>query len=43
MGPFFGPPFIHFVIGVADREEPEVRAWHIDGTERIECQFEIVD
>ena len=43
MGPFFGPPFVHFVIGVADREEPEVRAWHIDGTERIECQFEIVD
>ncbi len=43
MGPFFGPPFVYFVIGVADREEPEVRAWHIDGTERIECQFEIVD
>lgn len=42
MGPFFGPPFVHFVIGVADREHPEVRVWHIDGAERIERSFEIV-
>ncbi len=42
MGPFFGPPFVHFVIGVADRENPEVRAWYIDGTERIEQDFEVI-
>ena len=42
MGPFFGPPFVHFVIGVADREKPEVRVWLIDGTERIERTIEIV-
>ncbi len=42
MGPLFGPPYVHFVIGVADRDHPEVRVWHIDGTERIEHEFEIV-
>ena len=42
MGPFFGPPFVHFVVGVADRGNPEVRVWHIDGAERIERAFEIV-
>ena len=42
MGPLFGPPYVHFVIGVADRDNPEVRVWHIDGTERIEREFEIV-
>ncbi len=41
MGPLFGPPFVHFVIGVKDRE-PEVRAWHIDGAERFERAYEIV-
>jgi len=43
MGPLFGPPYVHFVIGVADREKPEVRVWHIDGTERIEQEYEIID
>lgn len=43
MGPFFGPPFVHFVIGVGDREKPEVRVWLIDGTERIEREYEIVE
>ena len=43
MGPFFGPPFVHFVIGVADREKPEVRVWHIDGSERVERTFQVVD
>lgn len=42
MGPLFGPPFVHFVIGVADRAHPDVRAWHIDGVEKIERAFEIV-
>ena len=43
MGPLFGPPYVHFVIGVADREKPEVRVWHIVGTERVEHEFEIVE
>ena len=43
MRPFFGPPFVHFVIGVADREKPEVRVWHIDGSERVERTFQVVD
>ena len=42
MGPLFGPPFVHFVIGVSDRERPDVRVWHIDGTEKVERAFEIV-
>ena len=43
MAPFFGPPFVHFVIGVADREAPEVRVWHIEGSERLEREFEVID
>ena len=43
MGPFYGPPYVHFVIGVKDRDEPEVRVWHIDGAEKIEREFEIVE
>lgn len=43
MGPLFGPPYVHFVIGVADRESPEVRVWYIEGTERIEQEFEVID
>lgn len=42
MGPFFGPPFVHFVIGVKDRDRPEVRVWHIDGADKFERAFEIV-
>ena len=42
MGPFFGPPFVHFVIGVADREAPEVRVWYIEGAERSEQKFEVI-
>lgn len=43
MGPLFGPPYVHFVIGVADRDNPEVRVWHIIDTERVEQEFEIVE
>lgn len=33
MGPLFGPPYVHFVIGVADREYPVARVFFIeDGT-----------
>ena len=43
MGPLFGPPYVHFVIGVDDPAKPEVRVWFIEGAETIEQQFEIVD
>jgi len=43
MGPFFGPPFVHFVIGVADREHPIARCWFIENGDRTEQEFEVVD
>lgn len=43
MGPFFGPPYVHFVIGVADRDNPIVRVWYIQDGDRIEQEFEIVE
>jgi proteasome lid subunit RPN8/RPN11 len=41
MSAFFGPPFVHFVIGVADREHPIARVFHIDGSEAIEHEYAI--
>jgi proteasome lid subunit RPN8/RPN11 len=43
MGAFFGPPYVHFVIGVKDREKPEVRCWYIQDGDKIEQKFEIVE
>ena len=43
MGPLFGPPTVHFVIGVADPAKPEVRVWYIEGTEKHEREFEVID
>lgn len=43
MGPLFGPPFVHFVIGVADRDNPVVRVWYIEGGDRTEQQYELLD
>jgi len=43
MGPLFGPPFVHFVIGVADRDNPIVRVWYIQDGDRIEQQYELID
>ncbi len=43
MGAFFGPPYVHFVIGVKDRERPEVRCWYIQDGEKTEQQFEILE
>ena len=42
MSAFFGPPFVHFVIGVKDREKPEVRCWYIKDGDKLEQQFEVV-
>jgi proteasome lid subunit RPN8/RPN11 len=41
MGPFFGPPFIHFVIGVADPTNPHARVFTIEGTEANEHSFDL--
>jgi proteasome lid subunit RPN8/RPN11 len=42
MNAFFGPPYIHFVIGVADRENPIARVWYIENGDRIEQEYEIL-
>ena len=43
MGPFFGPPIVHFVLGVADREKPHARVWYIEGTTTHEHEYELID
>jgi proteasome lid subunit RPN8/RPN11 len=42
MSPFFGPPCVHFVIGIKDRANPEVRAWYIEAGACTEQEYEIV-
>lgn len=42
MGPFFGPPFVHFVISVADPANPDVRVWYIENGQPVEQHYEIV-
>lgn len=42
-GAGFVPPFVHFVIGVADRGRPEVRVWHIENGDKTEQRFELID
>lgn len=42
MGPFFGPPYVHFVIGVADREHPIARVFQIEDGAAIEHQYEVI-
>jgi proteasome lid subunit RPN8/RPN11 len=42
MGTFFGPPYVHFVIGVADKANPEVRVWYIEDGQGTEQEYEII-
>jgi len=42
MGPFFGPPYVHFVVGVADPANPVVRMFHIQDGAAEEQEFEVV-
>ena len=42
MGAFFGPPYVHFVIGVADREHPVARARFIENGDKTEQEFEVL-
>ncbi len=42
MHSFFGPPFVHFVVGVADRENPVVRVFYIQDSDYSEQEFEVI-
>ena len=42
MGPFFGPPVVHFVLGVADRAKPHARVFFIEETAATEHEYEIL-
>lgn len=43
MAPLFGPPYVHFVVGVADQERPVVRVFTIEGDQAIEHEYELLD
>lgn len=43
MTTFFGPPYVHFLIGLSDPDHPEVRVWYIEDGERIEHEYELID
>lgn len=43
MGTFFGPPYVHFVIGVADRAKPHARVFFIEDGAATEHEFAITD
>ena len=43
MSAFFGPPYVHFVIGVADRDRPEVRVFYIEDGTAVEHEYELID
>ncbi|MEX2080981.1 MAG: M67 family metallopeptidase [Dehalococcoidia bacterium] len=42
MGPLFGPPYTHFVIGVADPARPVARVFHIEDGDHHEREYEVV-
>jgi proteasome lid subunit RPN8/RPN11 len=41
MSAFFGPPYAHFVIGVADREKPHARVFYIEDGAATEHAYEL--
>ena len=43
MGPLFGPPYVHVVVGLEDPKKPSVRAWFIDGADKTEQEYDVVD
>lgn len=43
MSTFFGPPYVHFLIGLKDPEHPEVRVWYIEDGDRVEHEYELID
>lgn len=42
MATFFGPPIVHFVIGVADREAPIARVFYIEDGVATEHEYELL-
>jgi len=42
MSTFFGPPYVHFVVGLKDRDRPQVRVWYIEAGARTEHEYEVV-
>lgn len=42
MSTYFGPPYIHFVIGVADRDNPVARVFHIEEGTATEHEYELL-
>lgn len=43
MGPLFGPPYVHFVVGLEEPGEPSVRAWYIEGAAKSEQTYDVVE
>jgi proteasome lid subunit RPN8/RPN11 len=43
MGPLFGPPFVHFVIGVSDPKQPHARVFTIEDTVAREHTYDLRD
>lgn len=41
MRAFFGPPYVHVVVSIADRERPDVRAFHIEGDGASEREYAV--
>lgn len=39
MGAFFGPPYVHVVVSIANRERPDVRVFHIEDGAATEREF----
>ncbi len=39
MGTFFGPPYVHFVVSIANRERPDVRVFHIEDGAATEQEY----
>lgn len=42
MTAFFGPPYVHFVVGVADRENPVARVFYIEDGAASEQEYEVI-
>ena len=41
MNTFFGPPYVHIVVSIANRERPDVRAFHIEDGAATEQEYTI--
>ncbi|HCU99860.1 MAG TPA: hypothetical protein DGL25_01560 [Dehalococcoidia bacterium] len=39
MATFFGPPYVHVVVSIANRSQPDVRAFYIEGESSTEQEY----